>query len=69
MTKTEIREGIRKIEELWYGNPPDGTIAVNHKTFVSHLMEYLDSQGVVLKVDNLPIITKKGWYYMTERLI
>ena len=55
MTKEELveqlREGIKTIEEMWYGSPPDGTIAPPHTTFVSHLLVYLASQGLCLEVE------------------
>ena len=51
MNIEEIREGIRAIELAWYGEPPDGYIASQHRTFVDDLMQYLHSKGCVLKVD------------------
>lgn len=49
LKREEIRDGIKRIEIEWYGEPPDGTIATQHRTFVAHLLDYLHSQGVVIK--------------------
>ena len=34
----------------------------------SEALKQLSDLGVVIKADELPIITKKGWYYMVESL-
>ena len=43
----ELLSEIRKAEQLWYGKPPDGTIAPQEKTFAGYLVAELKSMGYV----------------------
>ena len=62
-----------KIEDE-YGllcNLPCGknTAWLNSEAGADAMLEALSKEGVVRKKEELPIITKKGWYYLTEPLI
>jgi len=58
--KSEIREGVEKI--LWQGVKGEHSVC-------SDIFQFLHANGVVIKADELPIITKKGWYYIVKSLI
>ncbi len=63
-TREEIREEIERIlDELLFspGESDDG-YTYNLTGCITNLLNYLHSQGVVIKVDReLPIITDIGW--------
>jgi len=58
--RDEIREGIQRLE-FTFGFLSDEE--------VEEILEYLHSRGVVIRVEELPVITKKGWYYIVEPLV
>jgi len=83
-TQEKIREGIAEeiydiINEYRYGCKQVGkghrfaqanpNIQKQLLGWASQILKYEDSKGVVQKADELPIITKKGWYYLVEPLI
>ena len=39
------------------------------ENLITRIFKKQDSQGVRIMLDELPIITKKGWYYLTDSLI
>lgn len=40
-----------------------------YRNIAMKILNYLHLQGGVLKADELPMVTKKGWYYLVEPLI
>jgi len=59
----EIREGIAEIILMSWGKD-EKTIDTAYD-----ITKYLHSRGVVIKRDELPTITKKGWYYLVKPLM
>jgi len=59
----EIKEGIQELIFASWDKP------VKSADLARDIIAYLHSQGVVIKKEELPAITKKGWYYLVESLI
>jgi len=59
----EIREGIQELIFASWDKP------VRSADLAWDIIVYLHSQGVRRMKDELPIITKKGWYHLVEPLI
>jgi len=63
-TQEEIKEGlIALFYEMGLGE------SIDFETFQQKIRQYLHSQGVRILRDELPIITKKGWYHLVDFLI
>ena len=70
--REEIRKGLRNLIDDCYGakNPDYPKLtAFQPIKFLNELFPYLHSEGVVIKKEELPILTKKGEYYLTEPII
>ena len=76
--KEEIREGLAErigncLIEVGCGGggcPKAERAALDaQENLLKNILDYLHSQGVVIKVDELAMSTEKGWYYLVESLI
>ena len=67
MTKQEkIRRRVEKFvsKAYWYEGKKNVVVSITNE-----ILSYLHSQDVVIRTDELPVITKKGWYHLVEPLI